>query len=469
MLYIIKLKYIISTLSCFMFLTACSYNDNMEIGEGIYHNYEQHVALLNNSESTIDSTSLNNYMQQSINNFKGNYDFEVDISALILDIDSNTVIGHYGDIERDAKTHYAFWPISAAILINEYNLDIYKEFENTPYVFKDGGIIRSPIAVFSEEDYHTGYISFIQAFMDGNDSIFFHAIEDEDLNAYYNTIQELNLKLDVTNYDSKLDEIPYEIIGYNVYSNVTQMALIYSTLVNGGKLFMDTDSEEYVQIFDESTGVQTLELLQDFLWVADENWSVLYNVENEERFKTNIIGTISESADFYEDELSVWFTGFYPAENPKYVAVFRLSHDLDYLQYMIRMHDFSIVIDDIMNYLIENTTSIYEFNEDKIVYSDFLPRIEEIDLLVNDEFTGYLYVGRDTCPYCLEFNVYLEEIYINNEELLIYFFDTDFWRDNNSFNLVIEKYNINEIPALLNILDNGEFEAFAIDSINSVN
>ena len=160
------------------------------------------------------------------------------------------------------------------------------------------------------------------------------------------------------------------------------------------------------------------------------------------------------------------FARFYPAENPRYVSVFNLSHDLDYLQYMIRMHDLAIVLYDVMNYLISNSVSMNKVDTDEIVYADFIPHIKDIDLLLNGDFSGYLYIGRDTCTFCLEFNRYLREIYIYSEKLLIYFFDTDFWREDDNFNLLLEKYNVDSVPTLLNISYDGTFETFSIDLTN---
>ena len=91
---------------------------------------------------------------------------------------------------------------------------------------------------------------------------------------------------------------------------------------------------------------------------------------------------------------------------------------------------------------------------------DFLTLIEDISLLTEGGFIGYLYFGRDTCPFCLQFNELLREVYINRPNLIVYKFDTDFWRHHEDFNVVLDIFNITRVPTLLRVYDTGEFEKF---------
>lgn len=100
------------------------------------------------------------------------------------------------------------------------------------------------------------------------------------------------------------------------------------------------------------------------------------------------------------------------------------------------------------------------------VHDYFTTKITDINKLINDEITGYVYIGRDTCPICLYFNKFLEKEYMENENLLIYKFDTDFWRNDNNFNKVLDKYHISTIPSLIRINKDKTYEIKEFESEN---
>lgn len=100
------------------------------------------------------------------------------------------------------------------------------------------------------------------------------------------------------------------------------------------------------------------------------------------------------------------------------------------------------------------------------VYDTFTIKIDDISKLINNEIQGYVYIGRETCPICLYFNKYLKYEYNKNNELKIYKFDTDFWRDNEKFENILDKYNILSIPTLIKIDSSGNYKTFKCDSEN---
>lgn len=89
--------------------------------------------------------------------------------------------------------------------------------------------------------------------------------------------------------------------------------------------------------------------------------------------------------------------------------------------------------------------------KDEIYYDDFTKKIEDINLLLDNSISGFVYVGRDTCPTCLKLNIAILEKVQNDNKLEIYKFDTDFWREDEAYQTVIDKYSIAEVPLLIKI------------------
>ena len=100
--------------------------------------------------------------------------------------------------------------------------------------------------------------------------------------------------------------------------------------------------------------------------------------------------------------------------------------------------------------------------DDDVVYDYFTDQIEDIDLLLTDEITGFVYFGRDTCPNCLVFNTAMAIEIDSNANLVVHKFDTDYWRENENFKTVLDKYGVTKIPVLIN-LDNDTFTTFSYD------
>jgi len=120
-----------------------------------------------------------------------------------------------------------------------------------------------------------------------------------------------------------------------------------------------------------------------------------------------------------------------------------------------------------VNYLLNDkqTNETTTTESSSYVYDDFSIRIENIQDLLENKITGIIYIGRDTCPYCLIVNEFLKYECENNAKLEIYKFDTEEWRGNDNFDTVLEKYQINGIPEIIKIFDNGTYEKLALIDI----
>ena len=101
------------------------------------------------------------------------------------------------------------------------------------------------------------------------------------------------------------------------------------------------------------------------------------------------------------------------------------------------------------------------------VFDDFSIQIENIEDLLDDKVIGVVYFGRDTCPFCLTLNGILKAELDSIENIQIYKFDTDTWREDNRFQEVLDKYMITSIPALIRINADLTVEQFIPDESES--
>lgn len=77
------------------------------------------------------------------------------------------------------------------------------------------------------------------------------------------------------------------------------------------------------------------------------------------------------------------------------------------------------------------------------------------NLLDEESELQYLYIGRPTCPICVEFQPILEEV-IQEEEIDVYYYNTDVAREENSSILseMMENLDVTSVPTLMAI-ENG--------------
>lgn len=84
---------------------------------------------------------------------------------------------------------------------------------------------------------------------------------------------------------------------------------------------------------------------------------------------------------------------------------------------------------------------------------DFSVQIDDISLLLDQEITGIVYFGRDSCPECAVFNDALRLILTELPDLKIYKFDTDYWREDIQYHEVLELYGVDRVPMLIYIAE----------------
>lgn len=103
----------------------------------------------------------------------------------------------------------------------------------------------------------------------------------------------------------------------------------------------------------------------------------------------------------------------------------------------------------------------YIDNEQKN-HDNFLIPIENIHLLTENKIIGYVYFGRNSCPFCQVFNTLLWEEVQSNPALVIYKFDTDTWRQDEKFQDVLAQYYVENIPQLIKINTDGSILIFEV-------
>jgi len=110
----------------------------------------------------------------------------------------------------------------------------------------------------------------------------------------------------------------------------------------------------------------------------------------------------------------------------------------------------------------QNLSQIIYYTEEPKIHNNFSTPIENIDFLTENKIIGYVYFGRDSCPFCQVFNTLLREEVQSNPALVIYKFDTDTWRQDKNFQDVLNQYRVESIPCLIKINADGSILTFEV-------
>ncbi len=294
--------------------------------------------------------SLNMKISEEINTIQDNYNYNLDFSVLVLDIQNNELISSYGDIDKYIVSDNIFKPISTAILFNEYGITRNDIIESEPYKLQEGHVVVSvKEPTILKENY-----TFEQGFIDMNNSIFFHALDGKDLDKFYNKLNQLNLnELDIR-YDNGADIVSNEVLGYNLNISQRELALIYSSFFNGGKLYNDIGNSNYIEVFDNDTGFEMLILLNEALSQWNSEYNLLEYVENIKYDISGMYSFMSTTQDF--DEYTLWFAGAYPTQNPQFMTILNVSFEntIESNDNMIKTKNILPAIHNIINYSVDN-------------------------------------------------------------------------------------------------------------------
>lgn len=96
-------------------------------------------------------------------------------------------------------------------------------------------------------------------------------------------------------------------------------------------------------------------------------------------------------------------------------------------------------------------------------YESSVSKYEEITDLqfLNDDKTleGFVFIGRKTCSSCRLFVKVINEI-TYGKEINIKYFDTDKYRNSKYYDEILEKYQIDQVPYMVLVKEDGSFETF---------
>ena len=310
------------------------------------------------------------------------YDFDIDISMLVMDIYNNEFILSYGDVYSEFYAGLTFWPILSAVLINEYDIHIHDEFENMPFITDLGEKIVAHRLIDNEaEAYHQGMISFMQAVHDANTAVIFRIVYERTMNTLFENLQRFNwtaLMYDVT---EQATEQVWQTMGH-LKANPVELALAYASLINDGKFYDSIYASEYTKVFESETTIQVMDILKNHLIEQNNTWGFISEAQQNkilwDDFIDNTIGVVSliHSDD---DTSSAWFISIYPYAQPRYISVLNLSYATEEINriFMNVAEGYSARIpnvDELINiiYTLYELMYMEESEPDTLVTADFL-------------------------------------------------------------------------------------------------
>lgn len=103
-----------------------------------------------------------------------------------------------------------------------------------------------------------------------------------------------------------------------------------------------------------------------------------------------------------------------------------------------------------------NSTSSINQTKNSNTLNSNLIKITSNDIF-NEESDKFIYFGRDTCPICQIYKPNLISV-LSEKNMQIYYFDTDYWREKEGFDEILNHYKIDGIPNLIYIKKDGTFD-----------
>lgn len=96
-------------------------------------------------------------------------------------------------------------------------------------------------------------------------------------------------------------------------------------------------------------------------------------------------------------------------------------------------------------------------------YSVTVRRINDLSFFDQNP-SGYLYIGRTTCPDCVFFNQVLQKVQSNRT---IYYLDAQYWKNDPAYKKIVQRYDVDWVPTLVKLKD-GEIQK-RFDTKNEAN
>ena len=113
------------------------------------------------------------------------------------------------------------------------------------------------------------------------------------------------------------------------------------------------------------------------------------------------------------------------------------------------MKKFSIILILFISIFFYGCLKLYNIGGSNLISLKDLDTLNNKDILV--------YFGRPTCPVCSEFLPVLENV-LQDEKKEIYYFNTDEWREHDKYQSIISLYEIESVPSIIKIDENGSIK-----------
>ena len=304
--------------------------------------YYFHEYPINSEDSPLFPQRVSEKIAYLGNKIKVQSNHDIDLTMAFYDISSNKLIGSIGDLERTSPALHMFWPISAGILIEGFDIDIHYGFNNAINVYSYQNVAVTNISdelnmMFREENYT--FTSLKNGINEGLFTIFYHSAGKIEQNALLDAIARLNLEgIDLTTDYAHNESIRERNIIRYLYGDfqisVREMISLYSLLFYKSDFQEGLNEQKYEPLFNNYTLAGVMEILADNLRVVDRNFNIFENVSNRalfNSFSNTVIGQTVSGFCLPSNSKFVWFVGLYPSHEPEYLFVANLSHDLTYL------------------------------------------------------------------------------------------------------------------------------------------
>ena len=103
------------------------------------------------------------------------------------------------------------------------------------------------------------------------------------------------------------------------------------------------------------------------------------------------------------------------------------------------------------------------FNEPDYNYNEYIIKIENADMFFGI-IDGFVYFGRNTCPFCYRFLPLLRDV-ADEERVQVFYFDTDHFRKynlltNDELQDVFANYQITHVPIIIKLVNGKFYDSF---------
>lgn len=96
----------------------------------------------------------------------------------------------------------------------------------------------------------------------------------------------------------------------------------------------------------------------------------------------------------------------------------------------------------------------------------YMTGIDNLDFF-NTHINTYVYFGRPTCIDCKNFEPYLLDV-LSENNIEVYYFNTDYWRDREGTQDIFSKYEIDSVPQIISIDSEGNISRYYFDEDSDV-